>query len=259
MGLKAVLDSIEGVDDAVRSLYKSGEGGKYVLDVDDYDAHPSVRALKNAFESQKGAFTESKTKLSAAEAKLAELPDDFDAARWLEFKAGAEKTKGEKDKEVANLQQLHEARLDAMKKEYEAKLAESTSAIAQRDDMIDRTARDTELTSLLVKHHVKEDLLDGAKLLIGSKVKTNRGEDGSRINVVPTNIGDLPLSDYLKSWVDGDGKPYIATATGPNAAGGGRGGQGARMLRSEFAKLPPQQQADIAAKMQKGEIQVVDQ
>lgn len=240
MGLKAVLDSIEGVDDAVRSLYKSGEGGKYVLDVDDYDAHPSVRALKNAFESQKVAFAESKTKLSSAEAKLAELPDDFDAARWLELKAGAEKTKSEKDKEVANLQQLHEARITALTTKHAADIKARDDALAQRDDMIDRTARETELTSLLVKHNIKQELLDGAKLLIGSKVHTNRADDGSRINVVPTNIGDLPLSDFVKGWVDGEGKPYIAAPTGPGATGGtSRAGGSKTISRTEFDKLDP--------------------
>lgn len=258
MGLKAVLDTIEGVDDALKPLYKAGEGGKYVLDVDDYDAHPSVRALKNAFETQKGANAEIKTRLTAADAKLAELPEDFDAAKWLEWKAGAEKTKGEKDREVANLTQLHEARVAAMKAEYEGKLQESVTAISHRDDMIDRNVRDTELTNLLVKHHIKEELLDGARLLIGSKIKTNRGDDGGRTNVVPTNIGDLPLSDFVKSWAETDGKPYIAPATGPGATGGGRTGGGARMTRAEFEKLTPQAASDAAGKAAKGELQITD-
>lgn len=258
MGLKTVLDSLDGVDDAFHALYRQGEGGKLVLDVEDYDAHPSVRAMKNAFEATKTAKAEAQAKLAALEAKVTEIPEDFDAAKWHEFKAAAEKTKGDKDKEVANLTQLHESRVAALQAKYDADIAAREAAIADRDATIDRTHRDTELTNLLVKHHVKEELLEGARLLVGAKITTVRGEDGQRTNIVPTNLGDLPLADYVKSWASGDeGKPWVQPATGPAAPGGGRG-TGNRINRADFLKLPPAKQAEMAQQAGRGELRIED-
>jgi hypothetical protein len=48
MGLKAVVDDISTVDEALRGLYEEKDG-KHVLSLDEFDTHPSVSGLKSAF------------------------------------------------------------------------------------------------------------------------------------------------------------------------------------------------------------------
>lgn len=220
MGLKTVLESLEGVDDAFKPLYKQGEGGKFVLDVEDYDSHPSVRALSGALTAHKATVAELREKLQTAESKVAELPEDFDPAKWLEWKAAAEKNKDGKDREVANLQQMYDDRVKAIKAEYDAKIAGLEGQISSRDDLIDKNSRDVELNSALVGANTKKEFLEAAKLLVAQRIKTVRLDDGTRVNVVPTNLGDLPLADFVKGWAETDGKAFIAPATGPDTKGG---------------------------------------
>lgn len=258
MPLKTVLESLEGVDDAVKPLYKEVDK-KFILDIEGVDDHPTVKNLKSAFEAQKVRNTELTTKFTEAETKLKELPEDFDAQKWLEFKTAAEKDKGSKDKAVEDLTRLHEARLTALTTQQAAELQKRDDTIGSLNGQLDRLALDTQLTDLLIKAKVDEKLMEGARAVVASKVKITRQEDGSRQMFVETNVGDQLLSDYMKTWAETAGLPYVARPGGPAAAGGGGGGGGVRQIvRSEFLKLPPAEQAATAAKAAKGEIKIVD-
>lgn len=71
MALKAILESIDGLADPIKSEYKKGEDGKYHLDVEDLDSHPGVGTLKRAKDYEKAE----RNKMSARSAELQQLLD----------------------------------------------------------------------------------------------------------------------------------------------------------------------------------------
>lgn len=64
MGLKAILESLEGVDDAVAKLYAPAEGGKYRLDIEGGFKTPAeVEGLTSALGKERAASAEAQKKL----------------------------------------------------------------------------------------------------------------------------------------------------------------------------------------------------
>lgn len=261
MPLKTVLENLEGVDDAFKPLYKEVDK-KFILDVEGVDDHPAVRNLKNAFEAQKKANGEIREKLLPLETKVAELPEDFDPAKWIEFKALAAdhaKDRNAKDTEVQNLTALHNSRIEALTAAHKKEVEDRDRLIAERDTRLDRQALDSELTDLLVKARVSDGLMRAARLVIANRVKIERLEDGNRKNVVETDLGPLSLKDYVDTWSQSDeGKPFLAKATGIDAQGGLARGSGNKITRLDFDRLPNDQKVATAAKAAKGELQIVD-
>lgn len=261
MALKAVIESLDGVDDALRPLYKEVDK-RWVLDVDGVDDHPSVRNLKTAFETHKARNSELTTKVAEQETRLKELPEDFDPEKWIEFKALAadsQRDKVKKDEEVANLTQLHQSRLEQQAQKFTADIEAEKAKNNALEAHIDGIVRDRELTELLVGANVAKGLMQAARLQIGSQVKTERLEGGQRRNVVETNVGPVPLKDWMREWASSDeAEPFLAKATGPDATGSHRKVQGMKMTRAEFEKLSPQGQFEASSKMAKGELTVVD-
>lgn len=255
MPLKAVLENLEGVEDAFKGLYKEIDK-KFVLDIDDtVREHPSVMALKNAYDREKEGGAEAKRKLAEAETKLKELPDDFDASKWLEYKVAVEKDKEKKDKDVANLQAMFDTRVQNLEQANAAKLAEKDAAIADLDRQLDNLVVSTELTDLLVKSNVDQDLLEAAKLVIGRKVKVVPDQaTGGRKVVVETTLGDQPAKDFVRAWAETDGKRFIAKPLGVDAKGGNQGRFGPNdnpfsatfWNKTKQAHLPAEKREDYA-------------
>lgn len=222
MPLACVLDSIEAVSDELKPLYKEADG-KFVLDLDDsLKSHPGTKPLQNALETIKTERNELKAKLAEAEPKLKELPPDFDAAKWAEFKIGFEKDKEKKDRDVADLKAMYETRVQSLEQQHGAALAEKDSTIASLNTELDNLVVSTQLTDLLVHANVGHDYLEASKLLIQRRVKVEKTDGGERKVMIETNIGDQPLKDYVKAWADSEGKPFLAKP-GPIDTRGGLG------------------------------------
>lgn len=222
MPLTCVLESLEGLNEDLKAFYKEVDG-KFVLDLDgeSIKLHPATKPLQNAFETTKTERNDLKAKLTELEAKVKELPDDFDAARWAELKIAAEKDKEKKDKDVANLQEMYDTRLKNLEQAHAAKLGEKDGQIALLDAELDDLVVSTQLTDHLVSNNVGQEYLEASKLLIKRRVKVEKA-DGQRKVVVETNVGDQPLKDYVRAWADSDGKPFLAKATPLDAPGSGR-------------------------------------
>lgn len=221
MPLKTVLESLEGVDDAHKGLYTEVDK-KFVLDIEGVDDHPQVKNLKSAFDAQKVRNQEISGKYAELELKVKELPDDFDAAKWLELKTAAERDKTKRDKDVENLQSLHEARIQALTQAHDARVSEKDTEIQGLDRQLDDLLVSTQLTDVLVGVNVAKEFLEAAKLVVGRKVQVVKNEtSGERKVVVETNVGPQPMKDFVRTWAETDeGKPFIAKATGLDTKGG---------------------------------------
>lgn len=202
MALKSLLDTLDGVDDAIKPFYTETDG-KFILQIDGVDSHPDVANLKSAYERTKADRDTARSERDAAKALAKDFPDDFDAEKWAKLKDG-------KPDEAAlvKLRQTLEAERDEWKGRYETA---NTTAL--------KNAMDRDLTDALNAAGVTNPTFaKAARGMLGSDVKI--GDDGKPY--VDTDMGPMPLSEHVKRWAGGEGKDFVT----PPAGGGGKGGDG---------------------------------
>ena len=54
---------------------------------------------------------------------------------------------------------------------------------------------------------------------LGKMVKVERSDDGNRSALVETDMGEVPVADFVKEWAGTKGKAYLGKASGPDATG----------------------------------------
>src|SRR6185312_14659257 len=113
MGLKAIYESQDEVPEALRDFY-TDDKGKFVLTIEDFEAHPKVRGLVTANKANVIKRDEYKTKVTELEGRLAEIPDDFDAEQWATLKTGADPAK--KDEQIQSMKQIYEGKIANLQK-----------------------------------------------------------------------------------------------------------------------------------------------
>jgi len=215
MALKSVLESLDGVDDAVKPFYAETDG-KFILQVDGVDNHPDVANLKSAYERTKADRDTARTERDAAKALAKDFPDDFDAEKWAKLKDG-------KPDEAAliKLRQTLEAERDEWKGKFETERGTSL-----------RNALDRDLTDALNGAGVTSTAFaKAARTMLAPDVKI--GDDGKPF--VDTDMGPMGLNDHVKRWAAGEGKDFVAKSSGGDAPGG-KNGNGP-VNADQFAKM----------------------
>jgi hypothetical protein len=226
MGLKAFYESMDEVPEALRDHYTEDKG-KFVLAVDDIDDHPKVRGVITANRENIRKRDEYKAKAAEAEAKLAEIPEDFDAEKWVSLNANANgDDPAKKDEQLQSMKAVYEGKLANLQKKYETDMAARAAELQERDGYIDSTVRDGGLKDSLLAVGVNPDLIDGAIASLRNSVKVQRADDGSRKAIVETDLGEIGVTDFVKDWAQTKGKAYLAPPTGhaPNGNDGQRRG-----------------------------------
>jgi len=213
MALKALLETLEGVDDAVKPFYAERDG-KYVLDVEGVDDHPEVANLKNAYGRTKEDREKAKTEAATLKAQIAEL------------QRGAPDTAAIQAK-IAELNEKLGA-VEAERNDWKGKYVGKT--------------RDEALTTALQSSGVTNPaFLKAAQAMLSGMVKL--GEDGTAY--VETPMGPKTVDVFAKGWAASEGKDFVTAAQG----GGARGNDGTKvsntMKRAEFLALPPARQAEL--------------
>lgn len=214
MALKVVLETLDGVDDAIAALYTE-TGDQFVLDIEGVDDHPEVRSLKRANKANSDKAKDRLEKLTELQDKFAGIPEDFDPETWETLKDGktdqaaidaaiaAEKKKLEKvSKQV-------EQERDEWKTKFDTLFGENR-----------KTQTQTLLSDALAKAGVKDPaFLSATRTMLGPKVSYD--DNGEAF--VETDMGNLSVEDFVAKWAKSDdGKPFIAQAKG----GGTKGGDG---------------------------------
>lgn len=189
--LKTVLDTMDGVDDAVKAFYVEANG-KFVLQIDGIDAHPEVATLKNAYERVK--------------ADKATLKADADKARA----DLAEAMKGKPDEAaVLQLRQQLEAERDDWKGKYEDASSKLTGA-----------TRDRQLAEALQAAHITDPtFIKAATAMLSGAVKM----DGDKA-IVETDMGPLGIADHVKRWAASEGKVFVTPPQGGGSKGSDKTG-----------------------------------
>jgi uncharacterized membrane protein YdfJ with MMPL/SSD domain len=213
MPLKAILDTLEGVDDAVKSFYAETDG-KFVLSVEGVDDHPDVANLRNAYARTKADKDAAKATADSLKARIADL----------------EKGTPDTAATQAKLTQLQEqlATVQTQAEEWRGKYTGVT--------------RDQALAAELQKAGIANPtFLKAAQTMLAGQVKLS--DDGSAY--VETGMGPKVLADFVKGWAAGEGKDFIS----PPAGGGAKGSDGKTktspkvVSAAEIADLTPREKA----------------
>lgn len=214
MALKVLLDSLDGVDDAVKTFYAERDG-KFVLDVEGVDDHPDVSNLKNAYSRTKEDREKARTEAAALKAKIAEL------------EKGAPDTAATQAKLTAMQEQL--AAAEAKVGEWQTKYTGIT-----RDQALSNALQSSGITN--------PTFLKAATTMLAGQVKL--GEDGTAY--VETGMGPKVLADFVKGWAASDGKDFVTPPQGGGAKGNDRPNQNA--TQGNLAGTPQERKAALAAR-----------
>jgi uncharacterized small protein (DUF1192 family) len=200
MALQTVLETLDGVDDALKPFYAEA-GEKFVLQIEGVDLHPDVANLKSAYERTKADRDAARAERDAAKALAQDFPDDFDLKKWEKLKDGRPD-----EAALVQLRQTLEAERDDWKGKYEQEQGRALKSALERD-----------LTDALnAAGVVNPTYAKAARMILADGVKI--GENGQPF--VETDMGPLGIADHVKRWAAGEGKDFVRPPQGIDAKGG---------------------------------------
>lgn len=241
MAIKAVLRSLEGIDDAIKKLYKPAkvilsEGGKeteidaHVLDVEELEQHPDTGPLLRAKQREK-------QRAQTAEDALGKVKTELQEYRDKEH----ERLRGMRPKEE----------VDALDKSYQGKLKERDDKILALEggmhkylvgqvarELATEVAVDTDAIPALLPH-----------ILPRLAVEMSGGEPTTRILDSAGKPSASTLADLKKELLAA--KPLARLVSGTKANGGGAHGSdkngGSAPQKIDFNKSPKEVAAALKA------------
>lgn len=222
MALKAFVESLDSVDEALREHYVERDGG-FHLGLEEFGKHYGAVALKTTLNKVNKDKDVLATKVTELEGKVSTLPEDFDVDEWARLKAG---DSGKPDEALQAERDKSARAIEALKAKHAKDLADKDVMIGERDGYIDRTLIDGGLKDALLDVGVNPELLDGALASLRGSVKVQKADDGNRSAMVETDMGDVPVGDFVKEWAGAKGKAYLGKPFGPGGEGNNGGGRG---------------------------------
>jgi hypothetical protein len=228
--LKAVIESETDVPEALKGEYVEKDG-KFYLDLDGtLSTHTAVVPLANALANVRKEKKTLQDKVTALEAKVTGLPDDFDPAAYADVLAELETLKKDpnRDKDTEAKLKTERERYEQRLRDAEAKRLNDLKAkddeIAERDSVIHATVVDGGLTDALVKYGIAKEFMGATRALLRGSVKVKKEDDGKRHAVVDTDLGEVDIDKYVENWSKSDdGKPFVIPAKGSGGHGSGNG------------------------------------
>lgn len=206
MALKTILESLEGVDDALQPYYVEDDG-KYILQVEGVDNHPDVANLRNAYQRTKADREQAKTELKTLSQQLAEMQQN----------------------------RPDEAQLVAMRQELESKAQAEAARAAELEARLMGVTRDRSLDEALAGAGITNPTyLKAARALLAPQVKV----DGDKA-IIETDMGPMALQEHVKRWVASEGQPFVTPPSGGGARGNSAGSASSAISRDDFEAMDP--------------------
>lgn len=240
MALKTTIETLDDVQEEFHSLYTETDDG-FVLQLDGIDTHPDVLNLKKAYaaekqkrQSQGSELKTVKQQFADAEKLVEQLPDDFSLDVWNAAKDGKS--------DDAALTSLRE-KMAALREKFDGDI----KTLKDENDSLKETGK------RMVIERGLDDLIATSGVTVPAFQRAVRKEMLGRISVDDAGksfvdsdeLGPMPVPDFLKKYLSGEGKDFVAPAKGGGAAGNdrGAGGTGKTITRADFDALPAQKQA----------------
>ncbi|MFN7092778.1 MAG: hypothetical protein ACK4P4_19770 [Allorhizobium sp.] len=215
MALKAIIDSLDSVEEQYRSLYEEKDS-KFVPVVEGIETHPGAAALKSALDRVRGEKGTLSEKLTTAESRLEGLPEDFDADAYETLRTQAE------GKEPPKVDERHERQKTELEKKHGIEKAKLERRNAKLDATLRKTLIDDGLTKALIDAGVSKEFLPAAKALLKERGAIKLVEEDDEFHVFADDGVDerTPLKKFVADWSADEGKHFVAKATGGDAKGG---------------------------------------
>lgn len=245
--LKAVLSSLEGIDEALHGFYEEDGKGSYILGIEDSAKHPAVAPLISTMEKLKRDKNDLKAQLGA-----------FDGLDAEEARAALEKmATGDDTKPDERLEQLKAS----LEKKYTGEVEKREQRIAKLQGWLSDTAVDRELDAAISEAGIDPNYREAVRALLKSRGPVPiEGENGFSGVFKSNHEGsplETPIADYVKGWASTDAaKPYL-----PPSGGGGSGakdGSGAGGFSGTVSRSDPVAFGRAASDIAAGKVRVVD-
>jgi hypothetical protein len=261
MGLKAVIDSIDGLPEPVAELYVQS-GDKFVLDIDDVDSHPTVSGLSNTVKAVRTEKKDLEKNFQELQAKIAGIDldkikdvdlDDYanqvaelkklrdekeqqqiqklkDEKNWEKLE---QQLTGEHTKKIESLNQSYSEQLEMLKQQLNETATKKDEEINSVMSALKENLKDKELTSELAKAKGNIPILMPH---ISPFVEVQKTEDGKfqavvvdqnknpRINNLgePMTIAELVNEFKAKPEFSGEGLFAVEKKPGGSSSSGNR-------------------------------------
>ncbi len=222
MALKLTVDSLDGLDDGVKTLYKE-DNGKFRLDLDGYEDTTGLKAQRDALLNEK---KEAQRKTKEAE----------EAAKTL-----AEES-ARKNGDVAALEKSWQEKLAATESNYKNLNESLTKQI--HGLTVGQTA--TKLAAELAISGSADVLLPHIQSRLTVEIKD--GAPSVRVLDLQGKPTALTIDELKQEFISNKAfAPLIAAskATGGGASGSGGGGAAKTMKRDQFETMNPVQKMDF--------------
>lgn len=224
MALKAILESLDGLPDAVKSEYKKGDDGKFHLDVEGIDDHPGVGALKRAKDHEKSERQKVAKQLSDLQAQLDALTEERDGIlKGAIPKGDVEKLEGSWKQKLEKREKELTDQLNALNGSLQTMLVDN---VAQ--GLASKISKSPELILPHIKGRLKAELVEGKPT---TRVLDREG-----------NISALGINELEAELVANPtfAPIIIGSKASGGGAGGGQGGSGAPS-KLDYAKASPKE------------------
>ena len=249
MGIDAVIDTVEGLDQNMASLYvQDAASGKYRLDVNGGFKTPAeIDGLSSALGKERARADMAEKSLKALQAKLEGFDVDAGRKAMEQVARMSEDQKAREAQWETNLKQ----RIDPIQKERDEALAKVKDYEARYDSMLidkalsesrflrEKVSKDP-IHQQFVREHFRSAFRveDGRVVAFDSGGQKMFGTDGQPCDV------DTALSRLVNALPNGQSLLAGSTASGSGAAAGTGGAPaGAKVMRlSQFDALSPAEQ-----------------
>lgn len=238
MGLKAALETLEGVDEGVRDFYTQAEDGNYYLDVDGVDSLPQVQGLAATLRK----FKEVEPSAHGLAEKLERL-DELESFGALDLSADEVRDRLQKLEEleasgddavaerIESLRQTYDKREAALKEKQRKELEKREAENEELSTFVRQLTVDNALDRALDKVEVIPSTKDAVKALLKERGPRVIKEDEGYKGIFETDLGEIGIEDYVEAWAKRDEAAPFMPASGNKGSGaksGGTGGTGGR-------------------------------
>lgn len=206
MKLKAILESIDDLDDAVKPFYTQ-KGDSYVLNVEGYDDHPDVKGMKASLATVRSEKKALETENGQLKDKYAGLPEDFSVDEYNRLKDSGG---GDINQKLAD----QRARLTQEKDTAVKKVETERDSYKSR---VEKLASENAVNAALSEANITNPAMAKAvRAMFQSQVKVDYEGDDAIVT-----IDNLPVADKIKAWAGTDEGKYFVAAPANGGGGGG--------------------------------------
>jgi hypothetical protein len=184
LALKAIVDTLDGVDEALQGLYAKGEDGKFRLELEGAETEEEVAGLRSALQKER-------ERAKTYEARLKKLPEGFDPSKDLEELATLRKEREEREAREAEKKGEWDKLRAQLQEQQQKREEEWNGKVQNLESELDRLLRSDRAKEEIGKRGASIRLLLREVL---SQTRTIVDDSGRRKVVVVDDSGDRRLN-----------------------------------------------------------------